>query len=113
MKLKIYKVNRKLPQFLIYNALDCNRIWDLDPGVYKLDRELEYNSNSVGEIIKAIENSTIDIGKSDIVEMQKDLFDDDYRYLIKGDFGIERIALDDDFFDELSLGELCWIQGIV
>lgn len=112
MQLKIYCVNGKLPQFIVFDSLNCNRIWDLDP-VYKLKKVIEYNSDDVEEVIKALEDSKIDLNKSDIAELPKNLFKDDYRYFLKTDDEIVRIALDDDFFRERTLLELYEMLEIV
>lgn len=118
MILRIYRVNRELPECLIYNSLECNNIWDIDPGIYKKIQSITVNYREVNEIIEALENGKIEnfiFEKSDIVEM---CYDDEMlnshetkklacNFLILTGLGWEQIAIDKDVvFRELSLKEL-------
>ena len=112
MIINIYKVNRQLPEQFIINALECNRIWDIDPGVYKVDRRIKVDYIKVDDLIKAIDDKRIEIEKSDIVEMLPDenMLNNDLRipdqcnFLIMAGLGVERIAIDKEaVFRDISL----------
>lgn len=112
MVLQIYKVNRELPEQFIYNALECNNISDIDPGVYKHVDTIHVKYVRVDDLIDAIESREIIIEKSDIVEMLPDenMLNNDLdigeqcNYLIMTGLGIERIAIDKEaVFREMSL----------
>ncbi|MBD5508844.1 MAG: hypothetical protein HDR05_12575 [Lachnospiraceae bacterium] len=115
MILNIYKVNRQLPEQFIINALECNRIWDIDPGVYKVDRRIEVEYTIVDDLIEAIENKRIEVEKSDIIEMLPDEnmlnndlgIQDQCNFLIMTGLGVERIAIDKEaVFRDISLSNM-------
>lgn len=115
MILNIYKVNRKLPEQYIINALECNRIWDIDPGVYKVDRCIETNHTRVEDLIEAIEGREIEIDVSDIVEMLPDErmlnnslgIENQCNFLIMTGLGVEQIAVDKEaVFRDISLSNM-------
>lgn len=121
MILKIYKVNRKLPEQYIINALECNRIWDIDPGVYKIDRCIETSHVRVEDLIEAIEDKVIEIEKSDIVEMLPDEnmlnntlgVGDQCNFLIMTGLGVKQIAIDKEaVFRDISLSNMKEIFNI-
>ena len=118
MILRIYRVNRELPECLIHNSLECNNIWDIDPGIYKKIESITVNYKEVNAIIEALENDEIkdfNFEKSDIVEM---VYDEemlnshetknlDCNFLILTGLGWAQIDIDKDaVFRELSLKEL-------
>ena len=102
MILQIYKVNKLLPEHFIFNALECNNIWDVGPGVYKHTETKEVTYKRVDDLIDAIENKEILLEKSDIIEMlpDEDMLNNDLEiseqcnYLIMTGLGVERIAID-------------------
>ena len=115
MLLNIYSINKSLPEDVIYSMLECERIWDLTPGIYKKSRTLEVNYIRVDDLIFALENNEVQIDKSDIVEMLPDSkmlnaelgMEDDCNYLIKTGLGIERVAIDKEaVFRSISLDEM-------
>ena len=115
MILNIYKVNRELPEHLIYNALECINKDDIDPGIYRKSDTIEVSYRRVSDLIEAIHREEIDLEKSDIVEMLPDEYmlnndldmEEQCNFLIITSFGAERIAVDKNaVFIELSLEAL-------
>ena len=75
MYLRVYRVNKDLPEELIHNSLECNNIWDIDPGIYKPFETIEINQSNVEDLFEALENNqitTFTFEKSDIVELLPD-----------------------------------------
>lgn len=117
MILNIYKVNRALPEQFIYDALQCNRIWDIDAGIYKLCDTKEVNYIEIDDLVDAIENKEFDFEKSDIIEMLpdenmlnselKEQSKEQCNFLIVTGLGVERIAIDKEaVFVEIALSEM-------
>lgn len=118
MILRVYRVNKELPECLIHNSLECNNIWDIDPGIYKRFDSIQVNCREVNEIIETLERDGLKdftFEKSDIVEM---LYDEEMmnnhetenlecNFLILTGLGWEQIDIDkDSVFRELSIKEL-------
>lgn len=113
-----YKVRDDLPQYLIFNALQCNDIGDIDPGIYKKINTYETKHTKVKDLMEDLEFdkiTEIELNISDIIEMLPDEnmmnnkceIDMSCNYLIKTYLGMEQIAVDKEaVFTELSLKEL-------
>ena len=118
MILRIYRINKDLPEYLIYDSLECNNIWDIDPGIYKTVEEITVNYREVNEIMEALENDRVEnflFEKSDIIEMLPDMEmmngpggkNIDCNFLILTGLGWEQIAIDKEaVFRDMSLKEL-------
>lgn len=115
MIIKVYKVNTQLPEQYIIEMLECNRIWDIEPGVYKFSSFLEVPYVKVDDLIEAIEDNKITIEKSDIVEMLPDenMLNNELgqseqcNFLIMTGLGVERIAIDKErVFKDISLDSM-------
>ena len=115
MILYIYRVNQEMPEEYVREMLECERIWDITPGIYKKIDTLEVNYTKVSEIEEAIENDEIKLEKSDIVEMLPDEYmlnnhvksdlemEEQCNFLILTGLGVERIAIDKELvFKEMS-----------
>lgn len=126
MFVHIYRVNKDLPYEKIQEELECERWWDLDVSLYKLDRIEFVRYTRVDDLIEAIENKERDLKLelSDIIEMLPDdeMLNDihaksdlnkenDLNFLVMTSMGIRRVALDKkQFVTDLSLSN-CPIQG--
>lgn len=118
MILNVYRVNKDLPEYMIINALECNSIWNIDPGIYKKIIDLEVEYKSVEELIEALENDLItefEFEKSDIIEMLPDSemlnnnlgIEDECNFIIITGLGCEQIAIDKEaVFREISFEAL-------
>ena len=118
MYLRIYRVNEELPEYFIYDSLECNCIYDIDPGIYKKIDTIIINCKNTKELIETLETNEEEIYKfqvSDIVEMVcNDVilnshcsYDLDCYFLIKTGLGWRQIDIDKDtVFRELSMREL-------
>lgn len=119
MILYIYRVNQEMPEEYVREMLECERIWDITPGIYKKIDTLEVKYTKVSEIEEAIENDEIKLEKSDIVEMLPDEYmlnnhvkndlemEEQCNFLIMTGLGVERIALDkENVFREISFEAL-------
>lgn len=115
MILYIYKVNPNMPYEYVQEMLECERIWDITPGIYKFSESLEVNYKKVSEIEDAVESGEIMLEISDIVEMLPDEcmlnnhvnsdleMEEQCNFLILTGLGPHRIALDkENVFRELS-----------
>ena len=118
MYLRIYRVNEELPDYIIQDSLECNCVYDIDPGIYKRIDTILINYKNVQDLIEALENNEEEIYKfqvSDIVEMLCDEemmnkrcgYDLSCNFLIKTSMCWWQIAIDkDSVFRELSMKEL-------
>lgn len=118
MYLRIYRVNEELPDYIIQDSLECNCVYDIDPGIYRKIDTILVNYKNVQDLIEALENNEEEIYKfivSDIVEMVcNDVilnshcsYDLDCNFLIKTSMYWRQIAVDKDaVFRELSMKEL-------
>ena len=57
MILYIYRVNQEMPEEYVREMLECERIWDITPGIYKKIDTLEVKYTKESEIEEAIENA--------------------------------------------------------
>lgn len=118
MILRVYRVNSELPECLIHDSLECNCLWDIDPGIYRKIDTLEVNYKKVDDLIEALETGSekiYDFNVSDIVEM---VYDEemlnshgtenlDCNFLVYTRMEWRRVAIDaESVFRELSLREL-------
>lgn len=117
MRLNIYKVNKSLPDYLIYDSLQCNRIWDITPGIYKFSKSITVKYSTLNEVFSAIENKDIQLDVSDIVELLPDEntineelsneIKEQCNFLIFTYLGTVQIAIDSEtVFAELSVKEI-------
>lgn len=117
MYLRVYSVNKDLPEEIIHDSLECNNIWDITPGIYKKTAMVEVNQRNVDDLFEALENDqiiTFPFEKSDIVELLPDEKMLNTRgdplecnFLILTGLGWQKIAVDKEaVFRELSLQEL-------
>lgn len=118
MYLRIYRVNEELPEYLIHDSLECNCVYDIDPGIYKKIDTIIINCKNTKELIETLETNEEEIYKfqvSDIVEMVcNDVilnghcsYDLDCNFLIKTGLGWRQIDIEKDaVFRELSMREL-------
>lgn len=118
MILRVYRVNDSLPECLIHDSLECNCLWDIDPGIYKKIETLEVNYKKVEDLIQALETAPeeiYDFRVSDIVEMvydeemlnSHDTESIDCNFLVYTSMEWKRVAIDaESVFRELSLREL-------
>lgn len=107
-----------LPEYLVINALQCNDIGDIDPGVYRKFNIYETEHTKVTDLMEDLEFERIEeieLNISDIIEMLPDEnmmnnsceIDMSCNYLIKTNLGMEQIAVDKEaVLKELSLNEL-------
>ena len=107
-----------LPEYLVINALQCNDIGDIDPGVYRKVNTYETEHTKVADLMEDLEFERIEeieLNISDIIEMLPDEnmmnncceIDMSCNYLIKTNLGMEQIAVDKEaVLKELSLNEL-------
>lgn len=121
MYLRVYRVNKDLPEELIHNSLECNNIWDIDPGIYKPFETIEVNQSNVEDLFEALENdqiTTFNFEKSDIVELlpDEDMLNNsggdkskplECNFLILTGLGWQQIAIDKEaVFRDMSLQAL-------
>ena len=118
MILHHYRVRDDLPEYLVINALQCNDIGDIDPGVYRKFNTYETEHTKVADLMEDLEFERIEeieLNISDIIEMLPDEYmmnnsceiDMSCNYLIKTNLGMEQIAVDKEaVLRELSLNEL-------
>lgn len=118
MILHHYRVRDDLPEYLVINALQCNDIGDIDPGVYRKVNTYETEHTKVADLMEDLEFERIEeieLNISDIIEMLPDEnmmnnsceIDMSCNYLIKTNLGMEQIAVDKEaVLKELSLNEL-------
>lgn len=118
MILHHYRVRDDLPEYLVINALQCNDIGDIDPGVYRKVNTYETEHTKVADLMEDLEFERIEeieLNISDIIEMLPDKnmmnnsceIDMSCNYLIKTNLGMEQIAVDKEaVLKELSLNEL-------
>ena len=119
MIIRVYKVNKELPECLIHDSLECNNIWDIDPGIYRFVNCMEIKYQKVNELLETLEYEgleNINFEKSDIIEMLPDSemlnnsdldIENDCNFLILTGLGWEQIAIDKEaVFRELSLKRL-------
>ena len=104
-----------MPEEYVREMLECERIWDITPGIYKKTDTLEVKYTKVSELEEAIENDELKLEVSDIVEMlpdenmlNNDLFmDEQCNYLIITGLGPHRIAIDKELvFRDISFQAL-------
>lgn len=108
-----------MPEEYVREMLECERIWDITPGIYKKTDTLEVKYTKVSELEEAIENDEICLEISDIVEMLPDEYmlnnhvnsdlemDEQCNYLIITGLGPHRIAIDKELvFRDISFQAL-------
>lgn len=119
MYLRIYRVkNEELPEYLIFDSLECSCLYDIDPGIYRKIDTILVNYKNVQDLIEALENNEEEIYKfivSDIVEMVCDEemmnkrcgYVPSCNFLLKTSMCWRQISIDKDaVFRELSMKEL-------
>lgn len=114
MLLNIYKVNKELPEHITFEVLNCERIWDIPPGIYKFDKFIRIDYKTCDELIEAIELKILNFEVPDIIEIVPDVgelsFVKDYdkenecNFIIITDLGCKQIALEkEEIFKNISL----------
>lgn len=118
MWIHIYRVDDTLPAHLIADSLECNCLYDIDPGIYKEIGKQWVDFSDVEMFIEALEAEQVDteikLVVSDIIEMLPDsemlnlgIVIGDDNFLVITAHGVERIAIDkDSVFRELSIAGL-------
>lgn len=118
MWIHIYRVDETLPAYLIADSLECNCLYDIDPGIYKKIGKQWVDYSDAEKFIEALENEQVETEikfvVSDILEMLPDsemlnmniILGED-NFLVITTHGVERIAIDKAaVFRELSLNRL-------
>lgn len=118
MWIHIYRVDETLPAHLIEDSLECNCLYDIDPGIYKEIGKQWVDYSDIEKFIEALEaeqvETEIKLVVSDILEMLPDseminmniILGED-NFLVITTHGVERIAIDKAaVFRELSLNRL-------
>lgn len=114
----IYRVRDDLDEKFIADSLECNCIWDIDPGTYREIGKQWIDYKDVNELIVDLEAEQVEteirLMISDLLEMVPDtemlnmgIVIGDDNFLIITEHGVERIAVDkSSVFRELSLSRL-------
>ena len=114
----IYRVRDDLDKKFIADSLECNCIWDIDPGTYREIGKQWIDYKDVNELIVDLEAEQVEteirLMVSDLLEMVPDtemlnmgIEIGDDNFLIITEHGVERIAVDkSSVFRELSLSRL-------
>ncbi len=118
MWIHVYRVREDLPFHIVQDSLECNCIYDIDPGIYKERWSEKIPIRKAEDLVEALENEELELGIkliiSDILEMLPDtemlnmnIVMGDDNFLIITDTGVKQIAVDKaSVFQELSLKRL-------
>lgn len=118
MIINVYRVRKDLPQYMTFNALECNRIWDIDAGIYEKISTKLVNYRSVNDLMDAVEYNIIEgikFEESDIIEMLPDedalnggfRVEDKCNFIILTGLGCKQIAIEkEEVFREISFEAL-------
>ncbi len=118
MWIHVYRVREDLPFHIVQDSLECNCIYDIDPGIYKEIWSEEIPIRKAEDLVEALENKELELGIkliiSDILEMLPDtemlnmnIVMGEDNFLVITDTGVKQIAVDKaSVFRDLSLKRL-------